>query len=226
MAIILPCLSAGLLYAIERSHAVGRVSARMSAPVATPPPEDREQIDAALMSRVARGDRDAFGELYARFSGPLYGTALRILQDAAESQDVVHDGFLAIWNKASTYETSRGSVFSWALTMVRNRAIDRVRMRRRRQELLADAPLADTEHLTTEAGPSGSDSAAAQDEARTVRAAVATLPVDQQRALELAFFSGLTQEQIATKLGAPLGTVKARIRRGLLKLRETLTFRP
>lgn len=224
MAILLPCLSAGLVCAMEASHAAGRVQVRMTYPRSTPPPEeDRERVDAQLLMRVAGGDRDAFTEIYGRFSGPLYGTALRILQDAAEAQDVVHDGFLAIWNKASTYETSRGTAFSWALTMVRNRAIDRLRMRRRRQELLAEAPTADTEHLSTDAGPSGGDVAANQDEAQAVRAAVASLPMEQQRALELAFFSGLTQEQIATKLREPLGTVKARIRRGLIKLRSTLS---
>jgi RNA polymerase sigma-70 factor (ECF subfamily) len=222
MAFLLPCLSAGLLCAMDRAQTSGRVPARMSSPGSTPPSEDRERVDAQLLERVAGGDREAFAQIYARFSGPLYGTALRILQDAAEAQDVVHDGFLAIWNKASTYETSRGTAFSWALTMVRNRAIDRLRMRRRRQELLADAATADTEHLSTDAGPSGGEAAASQDEAQVVRAAVASLPREQQRALELAFFSGLTQEQIATKLREPLGTVKARIRRGLIKLRSTL----
>jgi RNA polymerase sigma-70 factor (ECF subfamily) len=191
-----------------------------------PPADDRELIDAELMRRVAQGDRQAFSDLYDRFSGPLYGTALRILQDSSEAQDIVHDAFITVWEKAATYETGRGTAFSWVLTFVRNRAIDRVRTRRRRSELLANSPFADVEHLTTDAGPSGSESATSSDEARAVRDAVATLPEDQRRALELAFFSGLTQEQIAARLGEPLGTVKARIRRGMLKLRESLAARP
>lgn len=198
----------------------------MNSPAPSEPTGERAEVDAQLMARIARGDRDAFAELYGRFSGPLYGTALRILQDPAEAQDIVHDGFVAVWNKAATYEPGRGTAFSWALTLVRNRAIDRVRTRRRRNELLADAPLADTEHLTTDAGPSGSDTAATGDEARAVRAAVAALPAEQRRALELAFFGGLTQEQIAAQLREPLGTIKARIRRGLIKLRTSLVPSP
>jgi len=198
----------------------------MNFPAPTEPTGERAAMDAHLMARIAQGDRDAFAELYARFSGPLYGTALRILQDPAEAQDIVHDGFVAVWNKASTYEPGRGTAFSWALTLVRNRAIDRVRTRRRRNELLAEAPLADTEHLTTDAGPSGSDAAVSGDEARAVRVAVAALPAEQRRALELAFFGGLTQEQIAAQLREPLGTIKARIRRGLIKLRTSLVPSP
>lgn len=197
----------------------------MSHNVPTDPvlPEDRDRIDALLLDRIAGGDREAFGELYDRFSSPLYSAALQILRDATEAQDVVHDAFLTLWEKAATYERSRGSAFSWAVTLVRNRAIDRVRMRRRRTELLAgSAP----EDLGYGAGhdDAGADVAAVQsDEARLVRAAVATLPPEQQRALELAFFGGLTQEEIARQLREPLGTVKARIRRGLLRLRELLS---
>jgi len=199
---------------------------RMSSTGSTDSQPSRESVDAELMQRVAAGDRQAFSGLYDRFSGPLYGTALRILQDPAEAQDVVHDAFVNVWEKAATFETGRGTAFSWVLTSVRNRAIDRVRTRRRRSELLAKAPEADVEHLTTDAGPSGSETAASSDEARVVREAVAGLPPEQRRSLELAFFGGLTQEQIAARLGEPLGTVKARIRRGLLKLRESLASQP
>ena len=198
---------------------------RMSSAESADSQASRESVDAELMQRVAAGDRQAFSDLYDRFSGPLYGTALRILQDPAEAQDVVHDAFVNVWEKAATFETGRGNAFSWVLTSVRNRAIDRVRTRRR-SELLANAPQADVEHLTTDAGPSGSETAVSSDEARVVREAVAGLPPEQRRSLELAFFGGLTQEQIAARLGEPLGTVKARIRRGLLKLRESLASRP
>jgi RNA polymerase sigma-70 factor (ECF subfamily) len=205
--------------------ALARPASRMSALASSPSPDNRDIVDAQLIRRVAAGDRAAFGELYDRFSGPLYGTALRIVREPAEAQDVVHDAFVAIWEKASTYEAQRGSVFSWVLTFVRNRAIDRVRMFRRRTELLAGSAPGDVEHLMTGPSPTGSETAAAGDDAQAVRAAVAALPMDQQRAVGLAFFGGLTQEQIAAKLGEPLGTVKARIRRGLLKLRETLAAR-
>ena len=190
------------------------------------PPEERQRIDAQLLQRVAQGDRQAFGELYDRFCGPLLGAAQHILRDPAEAQDVVHDAFVTLWEKAATFEVSRGSAFAWVVTLVRNRAIDRVRMRRRRAELLAESVPSDLGYTDGATDPSGSDSATLGDDARAVRAAVATLPPEQKRALELAFFGGLTQEEIARKLAEPLGTVKARIRRGLLKLRDSLALRP
>jgi RNA polymerase sigma-70 factor (ECF subfamily) len=189
-------------------------------------PEERDRTDSRLMRRIGSGDRDAFADLYDRFSGPLFGAAQHILRDSAEAQDVVHDAFLTIWEKAATYETTRGSAFSWAVTLVRNRAIDRVRMRRRRSELLAESSPEDLGYENQGSGPAGDDCAVQSDDARVVRAAVAALPAEQQRALELAFFGGLTQEEIARQLREPLGTIKARIRRGLLKLRDTLVSRP
>jgi len=196
----------------------------MTAPEsATPePPEERQRVDAELMRRIAEGDKQAFADLYDRFSGPLYGAALRIVRDPTEAQDIVHDAFVTLWEKAATFETDRGSAFSWVITLVRNRAIDRVRMRRRRAELLAESAPSDLGYGGDSGPPSVEDAAALGDDAKAVRAAVATLPPEQQRALELAFFGGMTQEEIARKLAEPLGTVKARIRRGLLKLRDLL----
>ena len=126
---------------------------------------------------------------------------------------------------ASSFESARGTAFGWAVTLVRNRSIDRVRMRRRRSELLADSAPTDLGYDEGAASISADDNAAQGDQAQAVRAAVATLPLEQKRALELAFFSGLTQQQIAEQLKEPLGTIKARIRRGLLKLRDSLPRR-
>ena len=197
----------------------------MSNPEPSPPPEERQLEDARLLRLVAEGDKIAFAELYDRFSGPLYATALRVIRDATEAQDIVHDTFVTLWEKASSFEAGRGTAFAWALTLVRNRAIDRVRMRRRRAELLTSSAPADLGYDEDLSGTAAADQAILGDEATAVRAAVATLPADQKRALELAFFSGLTQQQIAEKLSEPLGTVKARIRRGLLKLRDSLARR-
>jgi RNA polymerase sigma-70 factor (ECF subfamily) len=199
--------------------------ARMSDPAPTPPADDRAEADARLVRRMARGDKAALAELYDRFSRPLYATALRVVSDATEAQDIVHDAFLTLWEKAAIFEPERGTAFAWAVTLVRNRAIDRVRSRRRRGELLATATLDDLGYHDEATGPSADASAALGDQARAVRTAVAALPLEQKRALELAFFSGLTQQEIAAKLSEPLGTVKARIRRGLLKLRDTLAHR-
>jgi RNA polymerase sigma-70 factor (ECF subfamily) len=228
MPISLSCYPDGLVYSVAEKDDRGRVYARgpMSSVSPEPePPEQREQVDGRLVQRIAQGDQEALAELYQRFSGPLYGTALRVLRDPAEAQDVVHDTFVTLWEKAGTFEVNRGSAFAWAVTLVRNRAIDRVRMRRRRAELLAQSVPADLGYAEAPASASGGESAALDDEARAVRAAVAALPLEQKRALELAFFSGLTQEEIARKLSEPLGTVKARIRRGLIKLRDLVAPR-
>jgi RNA polymerase sigma-70 factor, ECF subfamily len=138
----------------------------------------------------------------------------------------VHDAFITVWEKAALFEATRGTAFSWALTLTRNRAIDRLRSRRRRAQLLDASALSDFGLDENSAGPSADAAAETGDQAQAVRAAVATLPADQQNALQLAFFGGLTQEEIAARLQTPLGTIKARIRRGLLKLRDQLASRP
>ncbi len=192
---------------------------------ATPPNgEDPGRAQAALLAAMAQGDKAALGRLYDQLGRPLYSLAFRVLNDAAESQDVVQDVFLQLWQKAATYDTGRGSVFAWAATLTRNRAIDRVRMRTRRAELLADS----APDLQPAAASGDHDSAATlwiREKAGAVRAALGSLAPEQQKAIELAFFSGLTQQEIATRLNQPLGTVKARIRRGLLRLREILPTR-
>jgi RNA polymerase sigma-70 factor (ECF subfamily) len=182
---------------------------------------ERARADAELLQRVARDDREAFAELYDRFSRPLYAIALRITTNATEAEDIVQDVFLSLWERAADFDPERGSAFAWAVTQARNRAIDRVRTRTRRAELLTQAAAEDAVNPAS----AGQDSVAkllAKEHASSLRAAVASLPAEQKRAVDLAFFTGLTQQEIATTLGEPLGTVKARIRRGLLKLRDTL----
>lgn len=182
----------------------------------------REQ--AALLVAMARGDKSALARLYDLLGSPLYSLAFRVTNDATEAQDIVQDVFLQLWQKAAAYDPGRGSVFSWAATLTRNRAIDRVRQRRRRTELLAGA----TSELQPAAPAGDTDSAGSlwrHEKALAVRAALAALAPDQQEAIALAFFSGLTQQEIAARLDEPLGTVKARIRRGLLRLRTTLPSR-
>jgi RNA polymerase sigma-70 factor (ECF subfamily) len=186
--------------------------------------DDRGREHAALLEAMARGDKTALARLYDLLAKPLYSLAFRVLNDAGESQDVVQDVFLQMWHKAATYDTSRGSVFAWAATLTRNRAIDRVRMRKRRAELLAES----APDLQPAAVGNDTDSAGSlwlREKAGAVRTALAALAPDQQKAIELAFFSGLTQQEIAARLNEPLGTIKARIRRGLLKLREILPAR-
>lgn len=190
----------------------------------SPAGDDRSREQAGLLAALARGDKTALARLYDQLAKPLYSLAFRVTNDAGDAQDIVQDVFLQLWHKASVYQPGRGSVFGWAATLTRNRAIDRVRMSKRRTELLAGA--------APELQPAGAgmdtdagDSLWLREKAGAVRSALTQLAPDQQKAIELAFFSGLTQQEIAARLDEPLGTVKARIRRGLLKLRETLSAR-
>ena len=174
---------------------------------------------------MASGDKQACAELYDRFSRPLYSVALRILNDPAEAEDIVQEVFLTLWRKAANFSMERGSAFGWAITLTRNRAIDRLRTRRRRTTLLSESFAEDLPGGSSDADPNSADDLMIKEKSVAVRAALATLPREQLHALELAFFSGLTQQEIAARLSEPLGTVKARIRRGLIKLRDTLTRR-
>ena len=178
-----------------------------------------------LCRAKAGGDRDALAELYDNLSRPLYATARHILNDAAEAQDVVHDVFLTLWENAASFDSGRGAAFSWAVTLTRNRSIDRLRTRSNRARLLGNSIPDDLGYGSDTADIGGGERAELGDRAVAVRSALAELPAEQQRALELAFFSGLTQKEIAEKLSEPIGTIKARIRRGLIKLRDTLAGR-
>lgn len=197
----------------------------MTDPGSVEPSGGRSADDAELLRRMGRGDQAACAELYDRFSRPLFSVAVRILNEPAEAEDVVHDVFLSLWEKAGTFEAARGSAFGWAVTLTRNRAIDRLRTRRRRANLLSDSFSGDIPGADATAHHPSADNLTLEENSGAVRKALATLPPDQLRALELAFFSGLTQQEIAARLSEPLGTVKARIRRGLLKLRDTLAGR-
>lgn len=189
-------------------------------PSMTPEPENDRQFDAQLLSRVAGGDEAAFGALYDRFSPGLYAFILRMTQDEKETEDVLQEGFTHIWRRAATYDPARSSPFTWAVMILRNKAIDRMRVRQRMQRTVESAAAEPNRF------PDSDETAAGEPERREqgamVRSALTQIPAEQKQALELAFFTGLTHEQIADKLGAPLGTVKARIRRGLMKLREFL----
>jgi RNA polymerase sigma-70 factor (ECF subfamily) len=179
---------------------------------------DREMIE-----RIGRGDQGAFSALYDRLSRPLYSLALRMLGDAEDAQDALQDVFLQIWSRAATYNPEQSTVFSWTVLLTRSRVIDRLRARRRRLAVVAgatDDKDADVANASTM--ESAADTAEKYDEAARVRSVLNNLPSEQREAIELAFFGDLTHHEIAAQLGEPLGTIKARIRRGLLKLRERL----
>jgi RNA polymerase sigma-70 factor, ECF subfamily len=149
--------------------------------------------------------------------------AMKMLGDPAEAQDALQDVFLQIWSRAATYDPEQSSVFSWTVLLTRSRVIDRLRARGRRSRVV----VASTEETPTGAADastveSAADTVEKNDEAVRVRSVLNNLPSEQREAIELAFFEHLSHHEIAAQLGQPLGTVKARIRRGLLKLRQRL----
>lgn len=176
--------------------------------------------EAQLVRRVAQGDRDAFAALYDLYSKPLYSLSLRILSDAKEAEDVLQEVFLQLWEKAAVFDEAAGKPFSWVVTMTRNKAIDRIRSRQRRARLFEETTEVIENTSSVAAEPAGVGMG--QDEAAQVRVALNALPQEQRRAIEMAFFGGLTHIEIAKALQEPLGTIKARIRRGILQLRDCL----
>ena len=185
-----------------------------------PDPETTADLQADLLRRIAAQDRAALAELYDQTAGVFYATALRMLGDAAEAEEVVQDVFVQIWTKAGSYDAKLGKPFYWAMRIARNRSIDRLRARQRRSRVFEPAT---EENTATAAAPEMDPSTLlGADEAAAVQSAVKSLPADQRQTIELAFFGGLTHAEIAAALNEPLGTVKARIRRGMLKLRESL----
>ncbi len=188
--------------------------------------ETGQQVaDREMLLRVGHGDQAAFGALYDRLSGPLYSLVLKMLGDAPDAQDTLQEVFVQIWSRAQTYDPEKSSVFSWAVLLTRSRAIDRLRARDRRLRVVVgstteEARLAEATNAST-AG-SAADTVDKNDEAAHVRSLLNNLPPEQRQAIDLAFFGHFTHPEIASRLGQPLGTIKARIRRGLLKLREQI----
>ncbi|HXG54045.1 MAG TPA: sigma-70 family RNA polymerase sigma factor [Vicinamibacterales bacterium] len=174
--------------------------------------------EARLVSRIAAGDMDAASELYDRHAGHVLALARRMLRDQGDAEDVVQDVFSQAWRTASRFEASRGTVIGWLLVMTRTRSIDRLRAKQARPDTRTDiAP--DSMPSSSVAAP---DQMLSDEQAVRVRQALADLPDVQRKALELAYYEGLTQSEIATRLTEPLGTIKTRVRTALGTLRERL----
>ena len=178
-----------------------------------------DDADRAALQRIARGELDALDELYERYKTMAYSIAYRITNDATLAEDVVQDAFLGAWRNATRYLEARGSVKTWLLSIVHHRAIDAVR-RRRPMTDLPDREEAPPPALRL---PDVWVEVAANLDAAAVRQAMAALTDVQREAIELAYYSGLTQVEIAEQTGTPLGTVKSRMRLGLLAMRKVLT---
>ena len=180
---------------------------------------DGHEPDEQLLAGLVDGRLDALDRLYDRYRTMAYSIALRITSDATLAEDVVQDAFLGAWRNAARYELGRGSVRTWLLSIVHHRAIDAVRRRRPTSELPeAEAPPPPALTL-----PDVWKEVAGNLDREAIAAALATLSGVQREAIELAYFGGLTQIEIADRTGAPLGTVKSRVRLGLLAMRAELT---
>src|SRR3954469_18329687 len=183
----------------------------------TSSPADDE--DRAVLVRLADGELDALEDLYDRYKTMAYSIAYRITNDATLAEDVVQEAFLGVWRNATRYVEGRGSVKTWLLSIVHYRAIDAVRRRR----ATVDLPERDDAPPPALRLPDVWGEVASNLDADEVRAALASLSDVQREALELAYFGGLTQTEIAERTGTPLGTVKSRMRLGLLAMREMLS---
>jgi RNA polymerase sigma-70 factor (ECF subfamily) len=184
-------------------------------PPARPTRDLARLSDEALLSLVAASDDDALAALYDRFGRVAYGLALRILRDETLAQDAVQEAFLGVWRAAGRFTAERSKPSTWLLTLVHRRAVDLVRREERRR----------TEPLQPETEPEGvepPDEAEQLTQRHAIRAALRELPPEQREAIELAYYGGYTQSELAERLGQPLGTIKSRMFTGLARLRETL----
>jgi RNA polymerase sigma-70 factor, ECF subfamily len=172
--------------------------------------------DEAVVALAARSDEVAFAELYDRYGNVAYGLALRVVRDETLAQDAVQDAFLAIWRGAARFVPERGKASTWILTLVHRRAVDLVRREQRRRT----EPLEPGEPVAGQ--PSAEDVAWLRLERERVQAALRKLPDPQREAIELAYYGGYTQSELAERLGQPLGTVKSRMFAGLTRLGELL----
>jgi RNA polymerase sigma-70 factor (ECF subfamily) len=193
----------------------------LTLPTARQLASEANAFDAELMGRVRARDANALRALYDRHSSLVFGLGLRILKDQAEAEDLAQDVFLHLWRRADLFDAQRGAFLGWLVSLTRNRAIDRLRARRTKEtktdvyeaERLADVPSSALDPNET---------AYAGELRNAVARALGVLPEAQRTALELAYFGGLSHSEIAEKLETPLGTVKARIRQGMLRMRDLL----
>ena len=185
------------------------------------------RVDADLVERMQSGDERALASFYDRWFPVVYGVVSRMLSSADDVEDVVEESFWQVWRQAGRFSGARGSVQTWVLTIARSRALDRLRATRRlREEPIGAEHVDGFEPSTVDAGAGEVDDPSLgvelRERRRFVRAALAALPIEQREALELGYFGGLSQTEIAERTGQPLGTIKTRVRLAMQKLRERL----
>jgi RNA polymerase sigma-70 factor (ECF subfamily) len=179
--------------------------------------EPAQTTDVDLLHAIVQRDEAALASLYDRYRVILFGLLVRILGSREEAEDILQEVFIQVWRRAADFDEERGKVFTWLVTLSRSRAIDRLRQLSARERLA----MATAQEAPPEASDAAED-AYRSEQKEIVAGALAQLPDDQRQALLLAYFEGLTQTEIATRLNTPLGTVKTRMRSGMIKLREVL----
>jgi RNA polymerase sigma-70 factor (ECF subfamily) len=208
-----------LPFAGIRARRAGRVQRRWSVP-APSICQIGGRVDpdlTILIASVANGDQAAFASLYDALSPTIFGVVRRVLRDGSQAEEVTQEVFVEIWKQATRFDAERGSVRPWAVTIAHRRAVDRVRSEQSHRDRQVSVAAA-----SVEASASPEDDAVEAEDRQRARAAMATLPSAQREALELAFYDGLTHVQISEHLGVALGTVKTRIRDGLIRLRTSM----
>lgn len=180
-------------------------------------PEQVQENDVELLKAIAARDEAALAQLYDRYRVILFGLLMRILNNRAEAEDVLQETFLQVWRRAADFDEERGRPFTWLVTLARSRGIDRLRTLAARERVAVAGAREESEAVSDAARD-----AFRSEQRGLVNNALDQLPDEQRRPLMLAYFDGLTQSEIAARLGAPLGTVKTRMRSGLMKLRELL----
>jgi len=179
--------------------------------------EPAQESDVLLLKAIATRDEAALAQLYDRYDRILFGLLMRILNNREEAEDVLQETFLQVWRKAADFDENRGRPFTWLVTLARSRGIDRLRTLASRERVAE----AGAREVSEEVSDAATD-ALKSEQRGLVSDALAKLPDEQKRPIMLAYFDGLTQSEIATRLGAPLGTVKTRMRTGMIRLRELL----
>ena len=180
-------------------------------------PELAQDNDVQLLKAIADRDEAALAQLYDRYRTILFGLLMRILNNREEAEDVLQEVFLQVWRKAADFDENRGRPFTWLVTLGRSRGIDRLRTLAARERVAEAGARAVTEEISDAA-----TDAFKSEQRGLVSDALAKLPDEQKRPIMLAYFEGLSQSEIATRLDAPLGTVKTRMRTGMIRLRELL----
>ena len=181
-------------------------------------PESKQLTDANLLNAIARQDEQALASLYDRYRLILFGLLMRILRSREEAEDVLQEVFLQVWRRASDFDPQRGRPFTWLVTLARSRAIDRLRQLGSRERVASSVI-----EFAGEGMVDAAENTFRSEQRQLVAAALTELSEEQRRALTLAYFEGLTQAEIAERLRSPLGTVKTRMRTGMIKLRELLS---